>query len=135
MSDYQTVTVKAVDKKNVTLEVVEESGDSNALASLFDEAAEKEDWLKIGAMLLLEDKARSGDVDAPEDDSPTPEHFVAEVAKIDATPIGKGNANNTRYRAVLRIQLVRSQDVKLFEVGQTWGAVADINGDFDNLFN
>lgn len=41
MSDYQTVTVKAIDpaKKTVTIEV-EEHPDSRALASLFDAVAD-----------------------------------------------------------------------------------------------
>src|SRR5450432_1721922 len=105
MSDYQSVTVKKIEKKTVTIEVVEDSADSRALASIFDEGAKKDDWLKIGAMLLLEEKARNGDIEGPEDDTPQPAHFVADVTKVEATRIGEGNSENTRYRAVLRIEL------------------------------
>ena len=72
MSDYQTVTIKAVDAQAVTIEVVEDSPDSRALSSLFDtgakrgiddgqDHAEQADWLKIGAMLLFGEKAMNGE--------------------------------------------------------------------------
>jgi hypothetical protein len=132
MSDYQTVTVTGIAKKGVTIEVVEESFDSRALSSLFDEGpargiedgkekAEKADWLKIGAMLLLGQKAMDGDLEGPEDDSPTPEYFVADVTKIEASPIGEGNSKNTRYRAVLTVTLTKAKYAKLFTVGETFG--------------
>jgi hypothetical protein len=145
MSDYQSVTIKSIEKKTVTIDVVEDSNDSRALASIFDEGArrgiddgkeraEKQDWLKIGAMLLLGEKAMSGDLEAPEDDTPEPEHFVTDVTKVEATPIGEGNSNNTRYRAVLRVELKKGKHAKLFELGETFGAVADLGGDFEDIF-
>jgi len=145
MSDYQSVTVKAIEQKIVTIEVVEGSTNSRALASIFDqgaqrgiedgkERAEKGDWILIGAMLLLGEKAMSGDLDAPEDDAPEPQHYVTEVTKVEATPIGEGSSNNTRYRAVLRIALKKAKYAKLFKVGETFGAVADLGGDFGDCF-
>jgi|GEM_PF-6031682 len=145
MSDYQQVTVTGIAKQDVTIEVVEESFDSRALASLFDEGpargiedgkekAEKADWIKIGAMLLLGQKAMDGDLEGPEDDSPTPEDFVAAVTKIEASPIGAGNSKNTRYRAVLTVTLTKAKYAKLFTVGESFGAVADLGGDFEDSF-
>jgi hypothetical protein len=140
MSDYQTVTIKAVDTKAVTIEVVEDSHDSRALSSLFDtgakrgiddgqEQAEPADWLKIGAMLLFAEKAMNGDVEPAQ-----PDQLVTHVKKLEASPIGDGNSNNTRYRAVLRIELAHAKHAKLFEVDESFGAVADLGGDFDDLF-
>lgn len=146
MSDYQTVTVKAIDKKSITIEVVEHSVSSRALASIFDEGesrgitdgkarAEKQDWLKIGAMLLFGEKAMSGDVELPEDgDEPAPEHLVTDVTKLEATPIGEGDSKNTRYRALLRIDVKKPKHTKLFTVGETFGAAADVGGDFEDIF-
>ena len=56
MSDYQSVTVKTINPNVVTIEVVEDSHDSRALASIFDQCAardidegkklaKKQDWL------------------------------------------------------------------------------------------
>jgi hypothetical protein len=56
------------------------------------------------------------------------------VKKLEASPIGDGNSNNTRYRAVLRIELAHAKHAKLFEVDESFGAVADLGGDFDDLF-
>src|SRR5262245_23572943 len=99
MSGYQTVTVTAVSNTSVTIEVVEHFS-SRALSSIFDlgarrgiddgkDAAEKHDWLKIGAMLLFGEKAMSGDVEQPEDTS-GPDDFVANVVPIESTSIGEG---------------------------------------------
>jgi hypothetical protein len=145
MSDYQSVTIKSIEKKVITIEVVEDSHDSRALASIFDEGsrrgiddgkerADANDWLKIGAMLLLGDKAMSGDIEAPDDEPPEPEHFVSDVTKVEATVIGEGSSENPRYRAVLRIELRAAKYAKVFEVGETFGAVADLGGDFDSCF-
>ncbi len=145
MSDHQSVTVKTIHQNVVTIEVVEDSHDSRALASIFDEGAargiddgkklaEKQDWVKIGAMLLLGDKAINGELEAPEDDTLEPEHFVKDVAKVEATPIGQGNSKNTRYRAVLQIELTEAKYAELFTSGETFGAVADLGGDFEYLF-
>jgi len=90
--------------------------------------------LKIGAMLLLGDKTMSGDIEAPDDESSEPEHFVSDVTKVEATSIGEGNAKNPRYRAVLRIELRAAKYAKVFEVGETFGAVADLGADFDSCF-
>lgn len=132
ISDYQSVTINAIEETTITIEVTE-VGDSRALASLFDEGAEKEDWLKIGAMLLLGEKAMNGDIPMP-DDLAEPEHFVTNVTKVEATPIGEGNANNTLYRAVLRIELADAEYAEVFEVGESFGAVADLGGDFEDIF-
>lgn len=145
MSDYQSVTIKSILKKVIVIEVVEDSHDSRALASIFDEGArrgiedgkqvaDRQDWLTIGAMLLLGDKAMSGDIEAPEDDTPEPRHFVVDVTKIEATPIGEGNSGNPRYRALLRVELRLAKYAKVFTVGETFGAVADLGGDFDSIF-
>jgi hypothetical protein len=145
MSDYQSVTIKSIEKKVITIEVVEDSHDSRALASILDEGsrrgiddgkerADEKDWLKIGAMLLLGDKAMSGDIEAPDDEPPEPEHFVSDVTKVEATSIGEGNSKNPRYRAVLRIELRAAKYAKVFEVGETFGAVADLGADFDSCF-
>ncbi len=145
MSDYQSVTIRSIEKKVITIEVVEDSHDSRALASIFDvgakrgiddgkEHADKDDWIKIGAMLLLGDKAMSGEIEAKDDDAPEPEHFVVDVTKVEATAIGEGNSNNQRYRAVLRVELRAAKYAKVFAVGETFGAVADLGGDFDASF-
>jgi hypothetical protein len=145
MSSYQSVTIKSIVKKVITIEVVEDSHDSRALASIFDEGerrgiedgkqvADRDDWLLIGAMLLLGDKAMNGDIEAPDDESPEPQHFVADVTKVEATPIGEGNSGNPRYRAVLRIELRAAKYAKVFAVGETFSAVADPGGDFDACF-
>lgn len=145
MSDYQKVTVKAVDaaSKTVTIEV-EESGESRALSSLFDEGArrgiddDKEraspgDWRKIAAMLLLDEKAREGEIEEPED-GPDPDAFVQKVEKIEATPLGEGSSNNPIYRATLRVTVKKASLAKKFKVGESFGAGADPGGDFDELF-
>jgi hypothetical protein len=41
MSDYQSVTIKSIEKKVITIEVVEDSHDSRALASIFDEGSRR----------------------------------------------------------------------------------------------
>lgn len=41
MSAYQSVTIKSTAKKMITIEVVEDSHDSRALASIFDEGARR----------------------------------------------------------------------------------------------
>jgi hypothetical protein len=135
MSDYQTVTVKEIDpaKKTVTIEV-EEHPDSRALASLFDAPATPADWRKIAAMLLLDEKAREGEIDPPED-GPDPDAFVSKVEKLEATVLGDGEANNRTYRATLRVTVKRVSLAKKFSVGETFGAVADLGGDFDDLFS
>ena len=145
MSSYQTVTIRSIEKKVITIEVVVDSHDSRALASLFDEGprrgisddkqrADREDWLLIGAMLLLGEKAMNGDIEGPEDDEPEPGQFVTDVKKIEATEIGEGNSNNPRYRAVLRVELRLAKYAKVFKVGETFGAVADPGGDFESIF-
>ena len=145
MSNYQSVTVESVEGDVVEVVVVEDSHDSRALSSLFDEGAargiddgkahaEAPDWVKIGAMLLFGEKAMNGDVEAPGDETPEPEHFVREVVKLDATRIGEGNSGNARYRARLRVVLKKRKFAKVFEVGETFGAVADLGGDFDESF-
>ncbi len=144
MSDYQKVTVKAVDaaSKTVTIEV-EENGESRALSSIFDEGARRgidddkdratpEDWRKIAAMLLLDEKARQGDIEEPEDGA-EPDAFVSKVEKVEATVLGEGSSNNPIYRAILRVTVKRSL-AKHFKVGESFGAVADPGGDFDELF-
>ena len=56
------------------------------------------------------------------------------MTKVETTPIGEGSSNNTRYRAVLRIALKKAKYAKLFKVGETFGAVADLGGDFGDCF-
>jgi hypothetical protein len=145
MSDYQTVTVKAVDPANKTVTIeVEENGESRALSSIFDEGprrgidddqerASPEDWRKIGAMLLLDEKAREGEIEEPEDGA-DPAAFVSKVEKIEATALGEGSSNNPIYRATLRVTVKKASLAKKFEVGESFGAVADPGGDFDELF-
>lgn len=144
MSSYQKVTVVAVEDHTVTIEVVEDSADSRALSSIFDEGdargiddgketADEADWLKIGAMLLLGEKAMEGEVE-PQDDLPEPEQFVTDVRKIEASPIGAGNSGNQRYRAVLEIDVATSELAEIFSVGESFDAVADLGGDFEDMF-
>lgn len=145
MSDYQTVTVQSIDKKSVTIEVVEHSVSSRALASIFDEGerrgiddgkerADKDDWIKIGAMLLFGEKAMNGDVEPQGDDPPTPSDLVTDVTRLEAAPIGEGDSKNTRYRALLRIDVKKARHAMLFKVGETFATVADLGGDFEDLF-
>jgi hypothetical protein len=147
VSDYQRVVVKAIDLETNTVTIdVEEYSDSRALSSLFDKRpyrgfgadgeteASEEDWIKIGAMLLLEDKVRSGKIDAPDDGSPEPAQYVSKVVKLIATKLGEGSSDNAIYQASLAVTLVDGGHAKLFEAEETWGAVADLGGDFDNMF-
>ncbi len=126
MSDYQTVTVKARDKAAVTI----------ARRGIDDgkQSADKQDWVKIGAMLLFGEKAMSGDVEAPEDGTPDPGDFVADVVTLEATTIGEGDSKNPIYRAQLRVVLKKAKHAKLFEVGESFGAVADLGGDVEEIF-
>lgn len=144
MSDYQKITIKAIERGAVTIEVVENVS-SRALSSIFDagdrrgieddnERATPEDWVKIGAMLLFGEKAMSGDVEAPDDGAPEPDHFVANVTKLEATPIGEGDSDNPIYRALLRVDLKNAKHAELFAVGESFGAVADLGGDFEDVF-
>ncbi len=70
----------------------------------------------------------------PDDDSPEPGQYVSKVSKLTATKIGDGSSDNAVYKARLAVTLVRAAHVKLFKARQTWGAVADLGGDFDNIF-
>ncbi len=85
-------------------------------------------------MLLLEDKARSGKIEMPDDDLPEPGQYVSKVIQVKATKIGEGSSSNAVYKASLAITLVHGDHVKLFKAKHTWGAVADLGGDFDNKF-
>jgi hypothetical protein len=81
-----------------------------------------------------DEKARAGDVRPPESGPPTPEGFVENVTKLEATSIGEGDSSNPIYRALLRVDLTNAKHAKLFRVGESFGAVADLGGDFDELF-
>lgn len=144
MSDYQKVTIKHVRGNEITIEVVENSS-SRALSSIFDTGADRgidganeastEDWLKIGAMLLIDEKARNGDVSPVDEDAIEPNQFVSRVEKVEATVLGRGDSRNPYYRAVLVVELKEPEHAAVFEEGQSFGAVADLGGDFDNLFD
>ncbi|MEM9067566.1 MAG: hypothetical protein AAGE52_03640 [Myxococcota bacterium] len=145
MSDYQLVTVRSKEDRRVTVEV-EESPDSRALSSLFNTGKERgveddvpeaqpKDWVAIGAMLLLEEKAREGEIFPEDDVVPEPGLFVERVERVEATVLGTGSANNPYYRAILRITLVDREHADLFEVGDSFGAVADLFTDFEEMFD
>jgi hypothetical protein len=84
-------------------------------------------------MLLLDEKAREGEIEEPED-GPDPDAFVSKVEKLEATPLGEGSSSNPIYRASLRVTLKKASLAKKFRVGESFGAAADLGGDFGDLF-
>jgi hypothetical protein len=50
-------------------------------------------------------------------------------------PVSADDDDQPRFRATLAITLARAADAALFEVGERWGAVALVSGDFDDMFS
>jgi hypothetical protein len=139
MSDYQEVRVLKKKGRILTLEVVEDNPDIAALSAIIEEGSLREDSetdaIKLAAILLLDEKGRSGDIAPPDDEDPTPEQFVEAVELVSAEQIGKSSNDDPRYRAVLNVTLTEDGYAEAFEVDESWGAAADLGGDFEDCFS
>lgn len=140
MSDYQTVRLLKKNGKVLTIEVTEDTPDVGALSQVLEggrvRAGSESDAIKLAAILLLDEKGRSGDVSPPSDDEPpSPEDFVASVKVASAEPIGTDVNDRPRFRAILDVTVTKKKYADAFEVDETWGAAADVGGDFDDCFS
>jgi hypothetical protein len=139
MSSYQDVRVLRRTGRSILLLVEETHPDMAALAAVVTEGGLRtgstHDAVKLGAMLLLDEKARIGAIRrGAADAAPTPEEFVADVAIRSAEQIGADNDGVPRYRATIEVVVTRDEVAEAFANGESWGAAAYVNGDFGDLF-
>lgn len=145
MTDYQTITVRSVDRQVIVIEVIEMAS-SRAIACLIDSGEARGiadglahtdplDKLSIAAQLLLGEKGMDGELEPLDlDAGDGPETLVTAVEVIAAANIGDGDSFNAIYRATLRITLAKAEHARHFAVGESFRAVADIGNDFFDFF-
>lgn len=143
MSDYQTITVLSKTKNTLRILVEEVHPDCPELAPIVSGGAsvsgqplptlDHPDVIKFAAMLIFDEKGRSGDV-APLEDFEA-QSYVRSLHFESSEAIGRSSHEGfSLMKAILVIELVSSSHLEQFKEGEILCAAASVDGDFDECF-